>query len=359
MFEQLPNTPDDMKNSVVGEVVSSLKLKTFGDNFDKERFNYDGIDRSNIFDISERVFWFSWFYDNYLKLYDALIILNNERSKRLFLNIIAYRMAGHHSVKINTLFNENGPQYEAFLKCVSGNKSKLPACEMFDSGMFGPLTHYDFIYEGKRYKVDCTGLKNYLFRRQYCYNEGSVSIQPSVGDYVVDAGACLGDTAVIFGKAVGPEGKVFSFEPVANHLEVLEYNINQNVDCNIVAIPFGLSNRDVIAPPIKLDTYNPGFGSRNDDIPVRALDSLVMDGVIPRVDFIKMDIEGAELAALEGATGCIQKYRPKLAISLYHKPNDLFEIPAYLHRRFPFYEMYIEHYTIHNEETVLYCNPRN
>src|SRR6266481_8983141 len=44
-----------------------------------------------------------------------------------------------------------------------------------------------------------------------------------------------------------------------------------------------------------------------------------------------------------------------LAVSLYHKPNDLFEIVAFVKENFPFYSMYIDHYTIHGEETVLYC----
>jgi hypothetical protein len=44
-------------------------------------------------------------------------------------------------------------------------------------------------------------------------------------------------------------------------------------------------------------------------------------------------------------------------VSLYHKPNDLFEIVAFVKENFPFYSMYIDHYTIHGEETVLYCKP--
>jgi hypothetical protein len=105
--------------------------------------------------------------------------------------------------------------------------------------------------------------------------------------------------------------------------------------------------------------FAPGFRSANKEVPLRALDSMVIEGLVPRVDFIKMDIEGSELCALKGASGTIRKYRPKLAISLYHKPNDIFEIPLFIQKEFPFYEMYIYHYTIHNEETVLYCLPTN
>lgn len=224
--------------------------------------------------------------------------------------------------------------------------------------MFGKLRHYDFFYDNKHYIVDCLGLKYYLHRRQYFLNDSEAIIEPQERDFVVDVGACLGDTAIVFGKAVGEYGKVFALDPVENHLEVIEHNIKQNPDCNIQVIPFGLSDVNVDCPPIKLQTYSPGFSSRNQNVPLRTLDSLVMEGVIPKIDFVKMDIEGAELSALKGAVSSIRKFRPKLAISLYHKPTDIFEIPLYISREFPFYEMYIEHYTIHAEETVLYCTPK-
>jgi hypothetical protein len=68
-----------------------------------------------------------------------------------------------------------------------------------------------------------------------------------------------------------------------------------------------------------------------------------------------MDIEGAELKALKGASDIIRKNRPKLAISVYHKQNDMIDIPLFLKSVIPDYRLYIRHYSIYPAETVLYA----
>lgn len=74
-----------------------------------------------------------------------------------------------------------------------------------------------------------------------------------------------------------------------------------------------------------------------------------------RVSYIKMDIEGAEMEALNGAHNTINKFRPKLAISVYHKEDDLWNIPDYLHKEYPWYKFYLRHYTPITTETILYA----
>ena len=65
--------------------------------------------------------------------------------------------------------------------------------------------------------------------------------------------------------------------------------------------------------------------------------------------------EGSELKALEGAKTVIQRDHPKLAISLYHKPEDIVELPAYILELVPEYKFYIRHYCSDVCETVLYA----
>jgi len=73
------------------------------------------------------------------------------------------------------------------------------------------------------------------------------------------------------------------------------------------------------------------------------------------VTYIKMDIEGAELNALKGAANTIKKNKPRLAICVYHKPEDILEIPVFLSELVPSYQFYLRHHSQYYIETVLYA----
>ena len=100
--------------------------------------------------------------------------------------------------------------------------------------------------------------------------------------------------------------------------------------------------------------YGPATGIADDGTswsrPSR-IDELGLD----RVDFIKLDIEGAELDALRGAPPDPLRDRPRLAISLYHRPEDWTTIPRFLADLDRSYRFSLGHFTIHAEETVLFA----
>jgi FkbM family methyltransferase len=350
MFSELPGSAQDFYNSMLSQSIAALKLNTFLDNFDAARFNYDGVDRSKEFNPAPNAFFFDWFIRNYENLYSAYLLLNNESSKRLYLHLIAFRLAGHFSVRLPVDFADKAKEFERFEATAKFTPSQLSA-----NGMFGKLKHFDFEYKNDRYLVDCMGLEYYLVRGQYFYHKDGVGIAPAPGDFVIDGGACTGDTAAVFSNAVGSKGTVFSFDPVANHLAILEHNARQCPLGNVRIMPYGLSDKNILAEPIVLDTYAPGFSSGSHPVPLRSIDYLVSTGEIDKIDFIKLDVEGAELESLRGARESIVRFKPKLAVSLYHKPNDLFELILYIKDKFPFYSCYVNHYSIHMEETVLYC----
>lgn len=80
-------------------------------------------------------------------------------------------------------------------------------------------------------------------------------------------------------------------------------------------------------------------------------------GINPPLNFIKMDIEGAEMKALKGAEQTLIKFRPQLAISIYHSNNDMQDIPIYLHNILKNYIFKIGQYSPDNDETILYAIP--
>ena len=90
-------------------------------------------------------------------------------------------------------------------------------------------------------------------------------------------------------------------------------------------------------------------------IPTLALDDFASRyGLFPNI--VKMDIEGAEGRALAGARETLRRYRPALAISIYHCHDDLWKIALFIDGLNAGYRFYLDHYTIHNEETVLYAS---
>jgi hypothetical protein len=91
-----------------------------------------------------------------------------------------------------------------------------------------------------------------------------------------------------------------------------------------------------------------------------ALDEFMQDRNIDRVDFIKMDIEGAELQALQGAKETLRAHRPQLAVCIYHYLEHHYAIPLFLAEHLKDYVFRVGHYSDRHvfSETVLYGIPR-
>ena len=92
-----------------------------------------------------------------------------------------------------------------------------------------------------------------------------------------------------------------------------------------------------------------------DSIEVIKIDDVV--DPFERVTFIKMDVEGSELESLKGAEQTIRRDKPKLAICIYHKAEDMYQLPLYIKELVPEYRLYLRHHSNGDGETVLYAMP--
>lgn len=178
-------------------------------------------------------------------------------------------------------------------------------------------------------------------------------------DVLVDCGAYTGDTLAEFISLQKPFAKYICYELSKRNYSKL---IN-NVECTRC-----MQRGDTYDK--KIECYNLGVGSRNENIffddnesetrclvggtqgqIVRIADHLAEE----KVSFIKMDLEGMEMAALQGADTLIRKQKPKLAICIYHKISDFWKIPEYMLEMNHDYHLYIRQHTPHWPETVCYA----
>lgn len=181
----------------------------------------------------------------------------------------------------------------------------------------------------------------------------------SENEVFIDAGAYIGDTAHEFLEKCKYKFKeLLLFELNKNNYERLLININKydnEIRDKIKVFNLGLSNeeKEVYCSDDDEGSSICEFG----DIRSKVID---IDRILEnkKVTFIKMDIEGFELNALEGAKDTIKKYRPKLAICLYHKPQDLWEIPLFIKSIDSNYKIFIRHHTDLLNETVCYAIPK-
>jgi len=148
------------------------------------------------------------------------------------------------------------------------------------------------------------------------------------GDVVLDAGAFTGDYTIFAAKKVGNSGKVIALEPDAKNRKILIKNIKHEKLSNVIILPVGLwgSNQFIDANFNGLHSSIQNQGKNN--IEVVKLDDLIKRLKIQKLDFIKMDIEGAEIEAIKGSVNTLKKLHPELAIASYHlvngKPTSIF-----------------------------------
>lgn len=286
-------------------------------------------------------------------------LLADARSRDLLVRLFAYRLLGHERVRLplpTADYHARLEELDRLAVPLPGLVARVPAREI-------PLQYMDLGRLGIPIRLQATPLAvyNIFFAEQYSHGlaEGAISVQE--GDTVLDLGGCWGDSALRFASLAGPSGRVIAFEFLPQNLEIFERNLELNP---------ALADRIRIRRSAAWShsgerMYFADHGPATRVIPERsevfaqAVDTLAIDDLVRAeslaVDFIKMDIEGAELEALRGAERTLRQQRPDLAISLYHRLQDFAEIPAYLAALGLGYRFYLGNATIFESETILFA----
>jgi FkbM family methyltransferase len=285
--------------------------------------------------------------------------LADEESKKLLVKLIAYRALGHRKIRIPF----NTPEMIQALKDVTALASKDKG---LDAGFMGwTLKRFDLKPLGLPltiYQVP-TGVFTICVAQQYRCDCRPRPVEVSPGDTVIDGGGCWGDSALYFAQRAGSDGRVFTFEFVEPNLEIMSQNLalNPTVRNQIEVVERALWERS--GEEVRYQDNGPGTRVSSDgsgqsakSVVTLSIDDMVREKNVPRIDFIKMDIEGSELSALKGAETTLRRFKPKLAICVYHRLEDFFDIPAYLESLCLGYRFHLRHFTIHAEETVLYAS---
>ena len=225
---------------------------------------------------------------------------------------------------------------------------------------------YEWVYslfQDEQSKLEFTKILNFRLSSNLSYMNGFTDIQyrqyfedflnlKKEGEVFVDVGGFDGYTSLEFIKRCPGYVGIHVFEPEPNNLHAVKKKLSGYPRVNFYS--HGLSNR---TQTLRFDVK--GSASRiseNGDIDIK-VDRL--DKVLNKhFTFLKMDIEGGEIWAIEGMKQAINNYHPRLAISVYHRHDDFWRIPELILSYRNDYDIFFRHYTEGVTETVMFFIPK-
>ncbi len=167
----------------------------------------------------------------------------------------------------------------------------------------------------------------------------------------IDGGGYIGDTTLNVIEKYPNYKKIYLFEPMNSNMIKARKNLKKYK--NIEYIEAGLSNFEGEINFDEDDASSSISKIGKTKIKVNYIDNIISENI----DFIKLDIEGSEQDALNGAKNLISKYKPILAICIYHKSEDWYRIPEIILEIYSEYKIYLRHYMEGISETVMYFIP--
>lgn len=168
-------------------------------------------------------------------------------------------------------------------------------------------------------------------------------LKPSAYVTCADLGAYNGDTAKEMLNDFANVQKIICLEPDSRNFRKLStFALDEN---KLEVYEAGAWSCDSVLKMDQSGNRNANVFSQNSsklkEVNMRSLDS-ILDG--RSVDYIKFDVEGAEAMAIKGAYNTIVKYEPDMLISMYHRSEDMFELPILVHNICPDYKLYLRRF---------------
>jgi len=287
--------------------------------------------------------------------------LADDASRRTMMDLLKLRVLGPHHARLAVTpqeFRSKQTYAERNLRTAAGTY------EVSDP-WFSPLSLYRIpLANGSSVEMHghSVDLVSVFMLTQYLYDGGNREVVVEPGDVVLDVGGCWGDTALYFAHLVGVAGRVYTFEFDPENLAVLRTNLelNSELGARVEIVQKAVWERSgetlhfhAAGRCTRLTDGGPSEDTQR--VPTVTLDEFVAQAGLERLDFVKMDVEGAELQILNGGIETLKRLRPKLAIAAYHRDDDLVRIPQALQSLDVGYRLYLKSSSPVEEETVLFA----
>lgn len=337
------------------EIFNCSSIKNYHDNLWYPNFDFDVQYHNNFIKI-----FFNYLknYNRFKKIFDTdscaqvYNMLCDEYSKDIYLKVLCFWVFNDNRCGFPFMYNKGlsdfGWKYDYLI--IDDTEIEITN---------GTLRKYDLNKLNKNIKI-IFGNKLAFYMafilEQYNYKD---KILPREGDTVIDGGACYGDSALFFADKMSGKGKIYSFDFVEKNLGIFQQNLELNPTYkNIIeVVQKALSDKQETFYTVEnasMSFIEKEQKTNSQKVESTSIDDFVLEKNLDKIDFIKLDIEGFEQQAIIGAINSIKKFKPRLAICLYHKKEDLWQIPLMIKQIEPKYKFYLDHYTINSEETVLY-----
>jgi len=286
--------------------------------------------------------------------------LGNDASRRALIDVLKMRVLGPYHAPLAI----TADRYRALQGCVDRTMRRQSATFEVADPWFPSLSRYELPIGGgatialHAHSIDVV---NVFLLRQYRYQCGDQRVVAEPGDVVLDVGGCLGDSALYFASLVGPSGRIYTFEFDPENLEVMRANLALNPELakRIEIVEEALWDRSgeslEFVPGGRVTALTTERQGSTHTATTITLDDFVQQVGLARLDFVKMDVEGAELRVLAGAREALDRHAPKLAVAAYHRDDDLVLIPDAIAAAGQGYRCFLESFSPLEDETVLFA----